>query len=107
MKINKQNIENYFKVTPEVAKQAMKLIKACEDPEETMEKLDTLLNCYNVEAIPNPDDFRRPFFIYLNTGDLYNNTLIYSYMAEEYLLTTPADIIEELERESLEEPNVC
>jgi len=69
--------------------------------ERIMEALDTVLDCYGVEAI-TPDGCIYPVATYLNTGDAYTSTVVLTEDGE-FLLTTWGDFLEEWEREQEEE----
>lgn len=70
---------------------------------EAMRQANELLQGHGVEAI-HDGIHRRGYWgetiaIYVNMGDMYDGTLLYDTLAEEFKVTTAGDWLEEHERE--------
>lgn len=77
----------------EAFEKAKEILDAGGRPDHVMSKLNKLLDFHGVEAFPS-QKFPHPDFLYLNSGDTYNATLIYSYDEDKYFVSTFGDIVE-------------
>ena len=66
--------------------------------EVAMEALNEVLGTHGTEAVWSGDSYYKPLFVYLNTGDSYQMTLIYRYDLERYQVASVGDLIEMFER---------
>jgi len=72
------------------------------DPNDVMDELNELLDMHGVEAFPS-QKLPHPDFLYLNSGDTYNATLVYSYDENKYFVSTYGDIVEGAEPAALDD----
>ena len=71
------------------------------NPNHVMDELNELLDMHGVEAFP--PNAMHPKGLYLNSGDTYNATLVYSYDDDKYFVSTYGDLVEEEEPKVFEE----
>lgn len=64
------------------------------DPETIMHAINATIGAYGTEAIFDADGSVQPVAEYCNTGDTYNATILYDYVAGRYRLTTMGDFVE-------------
>lgn len=79
----------------EAFEKAQELLESKKSGSAVMDALDKLFETHGVEAYP-PQSMR-PRYLYLNTGDTYNATLIYDTEENKYFVSTFGDIVEEEE----------
>ncbi len=63
--------------------------------EMMLKALNEISESYGVEAVWS-DKFSAicPSFVYLNTGDTYSQTLVYSYESNSFMVSTLGDVVE-------------
>jgi len=98
-------LREWLKLSPEDAKLLKAAIRDAHDHDsvDTALKLaNVLMHGYGVESIEGGYQVDRYYYnivaLYVNTGDSYNNTLLYETERERFLLTTMGDWVERNER---------
>ncbi len=69
-------------------------VAAEEEPSYAMTLFNELFEGFGVESIGPVDMREGPPFVYVNQGDTYNETIIWSRDDETYLISTPGDVWE-------------
>ena len=82
----------------EAFQKAKEILDEGGNPNDVMDELNELLDMHGVEAFPS-QKLPHPDFLYLNSGDTYNATLVYSYGENKYFVSTFGDIVEGAEPE--------
>lgn len=82
----------------EAFEKAKAILEEGGNPNDVMDALNELLDMHGVEAFPS-QKLSGPDFLYLNSGDTYNATLVYSYDDNKYFVSTFGDIVENAEPE--------
>lgn len=62
--------------------------------QNVLERVSDLLGFHGVEAYSKEEWFRYPDYSFVNSGDSYGLTLVYSRKRNQYLVTSIGDIIE-------------
>lgn len=76
---------------------ARTILESDADPEDKLRDLDRVLKTHGVEAIP--PSAQEPAFLYLNTGESYESTVMYSTGDEKFFVSSWGDTFEVWERE--------
>ena len=69
--------------------------------ENIMEHVNDILHCFGVEAIQG-DNVYYPDYTYVNTGDPYCLTLMYSYKTNCFMVNDWGSIAEKTEKKTIE-----
>lgn len=65
------------------------------DAVATLETINKVIEAHGVDSVEYNDEV---YAVYINTGDMYNATVLYDVMEQEFYLTTLADFIEKKDR---------
>lgn len=87
-----------WRLTTAELEEAEAALKEGGRPDLVMRKLNGILDTHGVEAIP-PSGMDTKY-LYLNTGDTYNATVLYSYDEDKYFVSDWGTVVEEYEPEA-------
>jgi len=79
--------------------EAKRILKEGGRPDQVMRDLDELLETHGVESIPG----MQSEILYLNTGDTYEPTILYSYDEDKYFISDWGTLVEEASSEAEED----
>jgi hypothetical protein len=92
-----KTIETRLGVSRAQAKAVRHILETVQDnPYKALEQADKILGTYGVEYVRSrQDSIWTPYGLeYLNTGDLYDPTLIFNHDSGRFCIAAPADFIE-------------